>query len=116
MVTYFFSTFLLPNLNENIVFCECSFVVVRHFVCCECFGSYRTDVSCCTNGTCLISHIQTGRCGRICFFALLFPVANVECKHRVCECSLVRCDILHDVDVVAVVEWPGFVFLLMWVQ
>ena len=47
--TYFFSTFLLPNLNENVVFCECSFVVVRHFVYCECFSSYRADVSCCTN-------------------------------------------------------------------
>ena len=59
--------------------CECSFVVVRHFVCCERFSSYRADVSCCTNEMGLLSDIQTGRCGRICFFPLLYTVAKVEC-------------------------------------
>ena len=48
----FFPALLLAHFNENIVFCQCSFDVVRHFVCCERFSSYRTDVSCCTNDLC----------------------------------------------------------------
>ena len=103
-----FFNVLLWNLNANIVFCEYSFVVVRHFACCERFSSYRTDVSCCTNGMCLITHIQTGRCGRICFFPLSiyccqiwmpmsclwvqpWPVWHIVCCER---CSGYRADVL----------------------
>ena len=116
-----FLTLLLPNYNANIVFCECSFVVVRHFVCCERVRSYRTDVSCCTNDLCLIGHIQTGRCGRICFFFLSiyccqiwmpmsclwvqpWPVWHIVCCER---CSAYRADVLRcpiDMDVISTAQ------------
>ena len=48
--------------------CECSLVVVRHIVYCERFSGHRADVSCFTNTMCVVSTIQTDRCGRICFF------------------------------------------------
>ena len=50
------------------------------------------------------------------FFPLLFTVANVECQYRVYECNLVRCATLYVMSVVAVIEWPGCVVLLIWVQ
>ena len=63
--------------------CVCSLVVVRHIIYCERFSSYRADVSCCTTKMYLISTMQTGRCGRICFFpyCLLLPKlnANIVC-------------------------------------
>ena len=51
--------------------CECSLVVVRRIVYSECFSCYRADVSCFTNKMCLVSTIQTNRCGRICLFKLI---------------------------------------------
>ena len=38
---------------------------------CERFSGYRAYVPCCTIEMCLISVIQTGRCGRIFFFNLV---------------------------------------------
>ena len=62
-------------------------VVVRRLYIIERFSGYRADVSCVTTKICLVSTIQTDRCGRICFLNLI--VAKFECKYRVCVCSLV---------------------------
>ena len=67
---FFFNLFVAEFEWKYRVF-ECSFVVVRHFVCCECFSRYRADLPCCTNGICSISIVQTDRCGRICFLFLI---------------------------------------------
>ena len=60
-------------------------IVVRQFVYCERFRGFKVDLLHCTIGICLISIIQTGRCGRT-FFLNLF-VAELECKYRVCAWS-----------------------------
>ena len=68
--------------------CECSLVVVRHIVYCERFSGYREDISCFTNKMCLVSTIQTDRCGRICFFKTLsLPNLNANIVF-VCAASL----------------------------
>ena len=54
--------------------------------------------------------------GAFVFFPLLFTVAKVECQFRVYECSLVRCDPLYGVSVVAVVEQMCCVGGPIWVK
>ena len=52
---------------------------MRHIVYYERVRGYRADVSCCTAKMYLVSVIQTGRSGRICFFNVL--VVKFECKY-----------------------------------
>jgi len=53
--------------------------------------------------------------GAFVFFPLVFTVAKFEYQCRVYECSLVRCDTLYVVSVVAVIEQMCCVVLLIWV-
>ena len=66
----------------------------------ERFSGYRADVSCCTTKMYLISIIQTGRCGRICFVTLL--LRNLNANMVICSCSLVvlrHCIIVNDLEI-----------------
>ena len=54
--------------------------------------------------------------GAFVFFPLLFTVAKVERQYRVYECSLVRCDTVYGISVVAVIEQICCVVLVIWVE
>ena len=70
MWAHIFFNLIVAELECTCRVCAWSLFVVRHFVYFKRFSSYRADVSCCTEGMCLLVTIYTGRCGHIIFFNL----------------------------------------------